>query len=140
MEHPHCNARFLGTPPAPPVSFTGAPSVTVRAGRAGGGGGTAGPHLLECSMPRRALTMLVKGDGILVFILRHTFMKRSVSLVGFFFFNDFIYLFEREAETQAEGEAGSPAGLDPRTPGSRPEPKAGAPPLSPPGAPLAVSF
>ena len=30
----------------------------------------------------------------------------------------------REAETQAEGEAGSVQGLDPRTLGSRPEPKA----------------
>ena len=64
------------------------------------------------------------------------------------FFKDFIYLFmrdmEREAETQAEGEAGSmqgaDAGLDPRTPGSRPEPKAGAQPLSPPGAPDAICF
>ena len=47
------------------------------------------------------------------------------------FKKDFIYLImrdtEREAETQAEGEAGSlwgsDEGLDPRTPGSRPEPK-----------------
>ena len=30
----------------------------------------------------------------------------------------------RETETQAEGEAGFMQGLDPRTPGSRPEPKA----------------
>ena len=40
---------------------------------------------------------------------------------------------QREAETQAEGEAGShrepDAGLDSRTPGSRPEPKADAEPL-----------
>ena len=46
---------------------------------------------------------------------------------------------EREAETQAEGEAGSmqgtQLGLDPGTPGSRPEPKAGAKPLSHPGIP-----
>ena len=44
----------------------------------------------------------------------------------------------REAETQAEGEAGSSwepdVGLDPGTPGSRPEPKADAQPLSHPGA------
>ena len=55
-----------------------------------------------------------------------------------FFFKDFIYLFmivtqrEREAETQAEGEAGSmhrepDVGLDPGSPGSRLGPKAGAP-------------
>ena len=47
---------------------------------------------------------------------------------------------EREAETQAEGEARSlwraDIGLDPRTLGSRPEPKADAQPLSHPGAPL----
>ena len=31
---------------------------------------------------------------------------------------------QREAETQAEGEAGSMQGLDPRSPGSGPWPKA----------------
>lgn len=54
----------------------------------------------------------------------------------FFFFKDFYLLIherprEREAETQTEGEAGSlsgepDAGQDPRTPGSRHEPKADA--------------
>ena len=44
---------------------------------------------------------------------------------------------DTQAETRAEGgEAGSlrgpDVGLDPRTPGSRPEPKADAPPLSHP--------
>ena len=46
---------------------------------------------------------------------------------------------QREAETQAEGEAGSlwgaNVGLDPRTPGSHPEPKADAQPPSHPGIP-----
>ena len=44
---------------------------------------------------------------------------------------------ERDAETQEEGEAGSMqgVGLDPGSPGSRPGPKAGAKPLSPPGIP-----
>ena len=46
---------------------------------------------------------------------------------------------EREAETQAEGEAGPKQGarweLNPRTPGSQPEPKADAQPLTHPGAP-----
>ena len=47
---------------------------------------------------------------------------------------------EREAETQAEGEAGSmhrepDMGFDPGSPGSRPEPKAGAKPLRHPGIP-----
>ena len=46
---------------------------------------------------------------------------------------------EREAETQAEGEADSmqepDVGLDPRSPGSGPEPKADAQPLSHPDAP-----
>ena len=46
----------------------------------------------------------------------------------------------REAETQAEGEAGSihrepDVGLDPRSPGSHPGPKAGAKPLRHPGIP-----
>ena len=47
---------------------------------------------------------------------------------------------EREAETQAEGEAGSmhrkpDVGFDPGSPGSRPGPKAGANPLCHPGIP-----
>ena len=51
---------------------------------------------------------------------------------------------EREAETQAEGEAGSmhqepDVGFDPGSPGSRPGPKAGAKPLSHPGIPH-ISF
>ena len=41
---------------------------------------------------------------------------------------------EREADTPAEGEAGEPdLGLDPRTPGSHPGPKAEAQPVSYPG-------
>ena len=45
---------------------------------------------------------------------------------------------QREAETQAEGEAGSvhfesDMGFDPGSPGSRPGPKAGAKPLRHPG-------
>ena len=48
---------------------------------------------------------------------------------------------EREAETQAEGEAGSmhqepDVGLDPRSPGSRPGPKAGTKPLRHQGIPF----
>ena len=46
---------------------------------------------------------------------------------------------EREAETQAEGDAGSmqeaDVGLNPGTPGSHPGPKASAKPLSHPGIP-----
>ena len=51
---------------------------------------------------------------------------------------------EREAKTQAEGEAGSMhrkphVGLDPGSPGSRPGPKAGAKPTAaPPRDPLHV--
>ena len=48
---------------------------------------------------------------------------------------------EREAETQAEGEAGSmhrepDVGFDSGSPGSRPGPKAGAKPLRHPGIPV----
>ena len=46
---------------------------------------------------------------------------------------------ERETDTKAEGEAGSiqgaQCGMDPRTPGSQPEPKAAAQPLSHAGSP-----
>ena len=45
-----------------------------------------------------------------------------------------------QRESKAEG-AGSPMwGLDPGTPGSQPEPKADAQPLSPPGALCKVEF
>ena len=52
---------------------------------------------------------------------------------------------EREAETQAEGEAGSmhrepDVGFDPGSPGSRPGPKAGAKPLRHPGIPWVSSL
>ena len=52
---------------------------------------------------------------------------------------------EREAETQAEGEAGSMhrepnVGFDPGSPGSRPGPKAGAKPLRHPGIPTRMCF
>ena len=51
---------------------------------------------------------------------------------------------EREAETQAEGEAGSmhwepDVGFDPGSPGSCPGPKAGANPLRHPGDPKNLS-
>ena len=66
-----------------------------------------------------------------------------ISTLPLSIFKDFIYLFmrdsEREAETQAEREAGSlrgpKAGLHPRTPGSHPEPKTDAQALSHPGIP-----
>ena len=71
----------------------------------------------------------------------------------YFFFNFYLFMIvthrererEREAETQAEGEAGSmhrepDVGFDPRSPGSRPEPKADAQPLSHPGVPVCGFF
>ena len=64
------------------------------------------------------------------------------------FFKRFYLLFtrdtEREAETQAEGDAGSrrdpDAGLHHRTLGSRPEQRADAQPLSHPGVPDLLYF
>ena len=52
---------------------------------------------------------------------------------------------EREAETQAEGEAGSmhrkpDVGFDPGSPGSCPGPKAGTKPLHHPGIPIFQTF
>ena len=81
-------------------------------------------------------------------------VARSYGNIIFNFFLRF-YLFihdrerdrqrEREAETQAEGEAGSmhrepDVGHDPRSPGSRPGPKAGAKPLRHPGIPIIAIF
>ena len=62
----------------------------------------------------------------------------------YFFLNFYLFMIvterEREAETQAEGKAGSmhrepDLGFDPGSPGSRPGPKAGAKPLRHPGIP-----
>ena len=47
---------------------------------------------------------------------------------------------KREVETQAEGEAGSPQGFNPRMPGSCSELKAVAQALSHPGAPQNIKF
>ena len=54
-------------------------------------------------------------------------------------------MIEREAETQAEGEAGSmhrepEVGLDPGSPGSRPAQNAGTKPLHHPGIPSPHCF
>ena len=62
-----------------------------------------------------------------------------------FFLNFYLFMIvsqrEREAETQAEGEAGSmqwepDVRFDPGSPGSRPGPRAGAKPLRHPGIPM----
>ena len=68
------------------------------------------------------------------------FWNRSVALFLTSFFIFFMIVTEREAETQAEGEAGSmhcesDVGFDPRSPGSRHGPKAGTKPLHHPGIP-----
>ena len=86
-----------------------------------------------------------------VFTLMTALATLRQYLVHLFVFvlKDFIYLFERDRErekeqewwgrTEGEGEADSllrrepNVGLDPRTPGSWPEPKADAQPLSHPG-------
>ena len=68
------------------------------------------------------------------------FWNRRVALFLTSFINFFMIVTEREAETQAEGEAGSvhcesDVGFDPGSPGSRHGPKAGAKPLHHPGIP-----
>ena len=73
------------------------------------------------------------------------------NLFYLFIFKDFIYLFmrdrERERERQRHRQKKKQApyrepdvGLNPWTPGSRPEPKAEAQPLSHPGVPLCFYF
>ena len=73
------------------------------------------------------------------------FVQRFYEVLNFFFCFIFIYdrhtVREREAETQAEGEAGSmhrepDVGFDPGSPGLRPGPKAGTKPLRHPGIPV----
>ena len=64
----------------------------------------------------------------------------SIFLKFLFIYDSHTERDEREAETQAEGEAGythqePDAGLNPGSPGSCPGPKAGAKPLCHPGIP-----
>ena len=87
---------------------------------------------------------------------RRAFLSIINCLIFFLFLPSFFFLIfflffiygshterEREAETQAEGEAGSmhrepDVGFDPGFPGSRPGPKAGAKPLRHPGIPRTI--
>ena len=82
-------------------------------------------------------------------IVDHIQRYTAIFIYFFILFYFFKFLFihdrhtvrEREAETQAEGEAGSmhrepDVGFDPGSPGSRPGPKAGAKPLRHTGIPM----
>ena len=95
----------------------------------------------------------IKYDSQVVIMLDTTYKIFSdivdtlrLLLLLFLIFFNFLFIYdshterEREAEIQAEGEAGSmhrepDVGIDPRSPGSRPGPKAGAKPLRHPGIP-----
>ena len=71
--------------------------------------------------------------------------KGSWQLVALFFFKDFIYLFMRDTERHRKREKQTPCGepdvgLDPKAPGSRPEPKADAQLWSHPGVPENLAF
>ena len=78
---------------------------------------------------------------------QHTIIKQEKKVIMkdviSFFKKDFIYSWEthRERQRHRQREKQAPCrepdvGLNPRTPGSQPEPKADAQPLSHPGAPL----
>ena len=63
------------------------------------------------------------------------------SFLRFYFFYLFIHDSHRERERQSEKQAPCrepDVGLDPRSPGSRPGPKAGAKPLRYPGIPISI--
>ena len=74
--------------------------------------------------------------------------------IFFFFFKDFIYLFDRDRDSHERGNTSRGSGkgrsrltaeepdvgLNPTMPGSRPEPKADAQLLCPPGAPNHIFF
>ena len=85
-------------------------------------------------------------SGVFLSPQKETLDPLATTLCCGFFLKKFLFIYdshterEREAETQAEGEAGSmhrepDLGLDPESPGSRPGPKAGAKPLRHPGIP-----
>ena len=81
-----------------------------------------------------------QGKFILFYFILFYFILFYFILFYFLFIYDSDTEREREPETQAEREAGSmhrepDVGFDPRSPGSRPGPKAGAKPLHHPGIP-----
>ena len=84
---------------------------------------------------------------------KYAHKKNPMSSFYIYIFKDFIYLFMRDTEREREREKqrhrqrekqapyGQPdKGLNSRTPGSRPEPKVEAQPLSHPRCPLLSSF
>ena len=101
--------------------------------------------LLIMLLPTLGCMFLLKSTKLLLYprgkYVALQFWNRRVALCLTSFFNFFFMIVtEREAETQAEGEAGSVhcesnVGFDPGSPGSRHGPKAGAKPLHHPGIP-----
>ena len=99
--------------------------------------------LLVTLLPTLGCVFLFESTKLLLYpqgkYLAVQFWNRRVALfLTFNFF--FVIVTEREAETQAEGEAGpmyqAPnVGFDPGFPRSRPGPKAGTKPLRRPGIP-----
>ena len=81
----------------------------------------------------------VKHAYFIRFKCKFNFLKRV------FIKKRFFYLFLKDGERERQREKQAPcreldSGLDPRTPGSRPGPKAGAQPLSHPGIPCKFNF
>ena len=100
--------------------------------------------LLTMLLPTLGCVFLFESTKLLLYpwgkYLALQFWNRRVALFLTSFLNFFMIVTEREAETQAVGEAGSMhrdpnMRFDPRSPGSRPGPKAGAKWLRHPGIP-----
>jgi len=86
-----------------------------------------------------------------IYFLKRWIKRNKISKKRSFFKILFIYLFDRKTAqgggaAEGEGKAGSPlhrepdVGLDPKTPGPRPEPKADAQPTKPPRCPPKIDF
>ena len=101
--------------------------------------------LLITLLPTLGCVFLFKSTKLLLYpqgkYLAVQFWYRRVALfLTSFFLSFFMIVTEREAETQAEGDAGymyreSDVGFDPGSPGSRTGPKGGAIRLRHPGIP-----
>ena len=83
--------------------------------------------------------ILVKAVFLIFLFVLNTFISLCTEILFFFFYRFYLFIHERHRERQAEGEAGSlweaRCGTQSQDPGTRPEPKADAQPLSHPGIP-----
>ena len=86
-----------------------------------------------CDRPKMVVTFHLEDNDIRKKVIDN---NGTYFLMQEFFKRLYLFIHERHRQREKQAPCREPnAGLDPRTPGSRTEPKAGTPPLSHPGVP-----